>query len=350
MNKTRQKNVTQTKVRIGALHLILALVVLFLPVRRALAQPWFLPTEGVDSVILTNTSAQPQTVWVDAPNNPQAPVAEMGVAIPANQSVSVNLSAFKNQTWFQIKSYSQVPITASATLKGQVTSVASGRSDTLEVQGGREDSAGFIELVNLSPNDQEVVVQESTEGGEIIVPLKGFDRVQLPQLLEAQQSYRILGQYPLAASFLSSQYSASAVPIVSEQKFKPDPSETYFLMANSSHTQSFVFHSHDPNLIAQARSQLSNLPERQRKIFVGKVGFGHDNNNRDLIGPTHNSWSWNVTEAIKFGDLGSQSCDGNPALVEDNIKSWLAAPGGICFWNYKLIQELSLDQVASGSL
>jgi hypothetical protein len=58
MRKTRQKYLSRSLI-----HALL----LLLPVCRGLAQPWYLPTEGADSVLLKNTSLLEQQAWLRGP-------------------------------------------------------------------------------------------------------------------------------------------------------------------------------------------------------------------------------------------------------------------------------------------
>ncbi|MGZ6395786.1 MAG: BP74-related protein, partial [Pseudobdellovibrionaceae bacterium] len=57
-------------------------------------------------------------------------------------------------------------------------------------------------------------------------------------------------------------------------------------------------------------------------------------------------WSWQVVEAQNYADFAHISCDGTPALVEERLNSWLQETGGtICFWNYRVVRELTLREL-----
>ncbi len=336
MSKTRRKRESGLLLRTLILAVLVVLTASLLPVGRALAQPWYLPTEGVDSVFLQNNSDQPQTLWLNAPD-----IQESNISLSPREEKSIDLSAVKNSKWFQIHSYVSLPVSAVARVGAQNISVGSGRSETLKSPWIFSEQQVSLHLVNLSANAQNISL--ITTAGVQEIRLTAFAQGNYPIHLGVFDQLRIQGQYPLSA-YWSDGHPQFLQPSVSEQAFNPDPQEVYFLMSNSSNDQSFVFHSHDAGIVRESRFQLAH-PE-QRKILVAKIDYGHDNCNRDLINPLRNAWSWHVSEVFEFGSIGSQACDGTPALVEDNLRDWIGNQGSICFWNYKITRELRPEEVA----
>ncbi len=363
MSKTRQKEraklfppqkissipILKSKPRL--LHQVLVFIMLLLPVCRGLAQPWFLPTEGVDSVFLQNNSDQPQSLWLSSPDDIAHLVEESIIELAPHESKTIDISAVKALPWFQVKSYISVPVTAKANMGEKTLKVPEGRSETLKLPRVLSEQDGQLQLANLSPNTQKVILKWThlwlKPSGEEIT-LDGFEQRTLNFRLYPGDQFTLEGQYPLSAYWKNDSQKQFLKPSVSEQLFNPDPAETYFLMSNHENDQSYVFHSHDPRLIAEARKEINN-PEL-RKILFGRIEQGHGEFNRDLLNPLHNAWSWHISEVLEFGTFASQSCDGSPAIVEDNVNSWMVHPGVICFWNYKILRELTPSEISSGKL
>jgi hypothetical protein len=320
---------------------------LLLPVCRGLAQPWYLPTDGVDSVILQNTSNQLQNVWLSAPNDLLNPVDESNISIPPGQSVTLNLGPEKSWPWLQIKSYS----TANVRIFGQNNSgnsfaVSSGRADTLQLKNRMTTVSGQLHLSNLSPLPQTLQIAVHTFQGSIHkeqISLAAFAKASVDMQVSPLATVVIQGQYAITGLWSTSQGTEQLEALTSQVPSSIDPQETYFLMSNAELTQSYIFHTHDSALITQARNQIQN-PARS-KILVAKIDYGNGNFNRDLLSPLRTVWSWQISQVYEFADLASQDCDGSPAIVEDALESWLGGTGAICFWNYKILRELSAQDL-----
>ena len=353
MSKTRLSlpKIPIKKSWFGPLHPVLAFSILLLAVCRALSQPWFLPTDGVDSVFLQNNSDQPQNLWLDGPNDLNHLLPESNIYLAPHEGKTIDVGSLKSWSWLQIKSPRAVPVTAQASVGTNSDAIDDGRSDRLKLETTFIEQNGLLHLANLSANQQKVIlsINNPWPGGQNQeIQLSAFQTTSLSLHLHAGDELSLQGQYPLSANWQSSGQSRFLRPVVSLQELQPDADETYFLMSDSIFSQSFVFHSHDPAIIAEARHEIS-IPN-QRKILVAKIDYGHGNNNRDFLSHTHNTWSWQVSQVLEFGSLASQGCDGNPELVEDNLNAWMTEPGTICFWNYKVIRELTFAEVVSGHL
>lgn len=122
--------------------------------------------------------------------------------------------------------------------------------------------------------------------------------------------------------------------------------QTYILLSNDQRSESFVAALTDPDLIHRAREIIKT---GSYEFLSGVIGPAKLSLNRAFHGPDLTPWSWSVTEVTNFATLGSQSCDGSPSIVEDSLPRWLAAKR-ICFWGFRLIRELTPQEVRSGHL
>lgn len=125
----------------------------------------------------------------------------------------------------------------------------------------------------------------------------------------------------------------------------------YFLFQSQSEEgrESFVVPMRDPKLIAESLKQISQ-PESAR-LLVARIDKSLAGVNRDFSSPLRTPWSWQVTQAQNYADFAHISCDGSPQLVEERLNSWLGETGGtICFWNYRVKRELSLQELKQSPL
>lgn len=106
---------------------------------------------------------------------------------------------------------------------------------------------------------------------------------------------------------------------------------------------SFVARISDPIMIARAR-ELIQHPEYEKMLFA-KIEKGHQGFNRNFNKSEKSFWSWSITEVTNFADYGSTACNGFPQLVEDTVDSWVQNPGRICFWEYRVQKELSIQEI-----
>lgn len=124
---------------------------------------------------------------------------------------------------------------------------------------------------------------------------------------------------------------------------------TYFLVGRKNDkTENFVVKISDSTLLQKARDQIKN-PQNEKIIF-GSVVLGHNNTNRDFSKKDKSFWSWSVGEVTNISDIAATYCNGTPQLVEDVLVDWLQNPGKICFWNYRILKELTPQEVSTGQL
>lgn len=128
-----------------------------------------------------------------------------------------------------------------------------------------------------------------------------------------------------------------------------EPATRYFLFASQSadSRDSLVVPMQSAKLIAETLDQIAH-PE-QARLLMAQIEKSPAGFNRDFSSPVKSPWSWQVVEAQNYADFAHISCDGTPALVEERLNAWLVETGGmICFWNYRVVRELSWEEISQG--
>lgn len=126
--------------------------------------------------------------------------------------------------------------------------------------------------------------------------------------------------------------------------------KTYFLVStrDKNPTGAFVIALDQPEQIATAREQIAR-PELE-KIVVARIGLGSGGFNRSFTANDKSPYSWSVAQVENFADFAHIDCDGSPDLVEERLNRKLNEDARICFWRYRIIRELSSEEVRSGTL
>lgn len=131
----------------------------------------------------------------------------------------------------------------------------------------------------------------------------------------------------------------------------PALKKNYFMVSTkgANPEEAFVIALDDPQQISTAREQIQN--KELEKIIVARIELGHGGFNRALSAKDKSPYSWSVYYVDAFADFAHIDCDGSPDLTEERLPQKLSEGGGrICFWRYRVIKELTLDEVASGKL
>lgn len=358
MSNTRQKIQVWIQNLTPDLGLLLVLSLL-LTGHRVLSQPWYLPTDGADSVFIENTSRQNQRVWISPPvdsenSNPElANPEELAIELTPLETKEISLMSYKKFPWIQIKSYENVPLRISLLSGGKKNYIPFGRSDYLKSKSFLKKQSGLLYISNLSILHQNQISihaspQGSTGSPDFQIELSKFESVKIPISISVWDQIQIHAEYPVTAYFISDDGLSPLLPQKSKTIFTTEENTVYFNMSNQDHTQSFVFKTKDPQLIANARKQIEN-PDL-RMILFAKIEKGPQNFNRDLSDPLSPVWSWSVSEIHGFGFFGSLDCDGSPQILEDYLLPWLNAETGICFWNYRIEREVTPTEIQTGMM
>lgn len=162
------------------------------------------------------------------------------------------------------------------------------------------------------------------------------------------QNIQISSLHKFSSFLLSgngSEKPANSEPV----KTEIDNKANYFLVGSrSGEDDTFVVKITDEKLVTQARHLIKN-PSTEKIVFA-QIKKDHQGFNRNFNNPSKSLWSWSPSEVTSFGDFGSTSCNGHPQIVEDRVDSWVEYPARICFWDYRLKKELSIEEVQTGKL
>ena len=171
------------------------------------------------------------------------------------------------------------------------------------------------------------------------------------------ESFKLGKSFTLTSNKRYNAYQITRSGSRNPDKIQAIPSETstdafYFLVTTrndqgltKNNEDSFVIQIKNKDLANKARELIKN-PQLEKMIFarIQKDHFGFNRNHSHIEKPF---WSWSTSEVTGFADLGSTSCNGTPQLLEDHLEQWLVDPGQICFWNYRVSRELSIEEVTA---
>ncbi len=165
-----------------------------------------------------------------------------------------------------------------------------------------------------------------------------FIEVQGPQRMSSQVLFESSGKESQSPGISPTPTMVSA-----------DSTKTYFMVSTKSTAEeSFVIALDNNQQIETARDQIRN--PALEKIVVAGIELSHGNNNRNFLSRDKAVYSWHVNRVDAFADFAHIDCDGSPDLTEERLEQKLTEGGRICFWRYRVVRELTLDEVNSGIL
>lgn len=209
-----------------------------------------------------------------------------------------------------------------------------------------------IWLQNLYTGNNLITVEyqnrrfEKIASSSITLAALGQYSYKVPLQFENWAYVKISAKQRFAAHNLTSVGSDGPF-MVNPQASNVDVKASYFVVAPRSQVgDSYTVKTTSPEMIQLARDQIAN-PSLEKILFakIQKNGGGFNRNWSKL---EKSFWSWSVSEITNFADVGSTACNGVPQAVEDRVDTWVKNPGQICFWNYRILKEISADEVASG--
>jgi hypothetical protein len=317
--------------------------------RPVLSQPWYHPTEGVDSAFLQNTSNDTVDLWLTGPSMNGQFQEEINIELAPNESKQVSLKDLPAAwPYFTFKSYEQLPVKIFLQENKSIFSLTAGRGDTLSIPLRATFKSSRIEpatltITNLIPFGQDGRIRIFSLGNlENIIPfsLNAHESIKVPISINGATKVQIEGAYALAAHLSAKDLEVAGVPVRSLASLNPSTEGVYFLMSSPDQTESYIFQTTNDAIIKEAREQILGLT--YKRPLVARVQLGHGNMNRNLNSSLKTTWSWSVSEALRFADLVSQDCDGSPQILEDFLSWWMNKPQPvICFWNYKIEKEVT---------
>lgn len=300
----------------------------------------------IKTLKVSNLTNQEQSLWVSGPITWDAESPELTYQLSPFQTVEIPLVDFQKFPWVHLKAQKPGLFQIMAQTKFEDSFLLQPAASTR--WKGRVRPESQLVISNLAPFPQTVrLTTDSSESQEVIVP--ALDILKVPmnsnwtaRMLTAEGSAHIAAVF--TSSYNSKSLTADNTPVILNSTQNPEVH--YFKVANKSDTQSFVVALTDPELIKSAKLQISN--KAVGRILVANIDFGHNQTNRDLSVARKTPWSWHVSHVFRFAELASQDCDGSPEMLEENLGPWKENLGVICFWNYRVSEELTADQVATG--
>lgn len=211
-------------------------------------------------------------------------------------------------------------------------------------------------LINLSPEKNIVSLEFRNLWGQVLQTQK----LELANYFESQKlkwkvpagttSMIVKATGRINSQVFDQKLAARSSKVLMSPALLTNPEKKYFLASTKYPPfESFVFALSEDRLIVQARQQLAD-PSLE-KIIVGYIQLGHQNTNRDFHSPGAAPYSWSVEEVTSFADFAHIDCDGSPRLVEERIFERLDQKNShICFWSYRVVRELSPEEVSTGKI
>ena len=214
------------------------------------------------------------------------------------------------------------------------------------------DNLNQIWIQNLFTESNEVQIEFQDINYQKIT-LKIFTLTSLESILYAvPEAAKNWAFFKIFATHRSSVFNLTATghdkPIaITPQKSQIDTAAYYFLVGpRLGSADTFVVKISDEKIAAEARELIRN-PQKEKMLFA-RIQKNHQGFNRNWLKTEKSFWSWSTSEVTNFADLGSTACNGLPQEVEDRMDFWVADPGQICFWNYRVKKELTPLEVATG--
>lgn len=166
---------------------------------------------------------------------------------------------------------------------------------------------------------------------------------------EALYSYIRIKSHEKTSLFLVSNYEILHPFIIQPKTTSIDSRAKYYLVSPkvvTPTTDQYIVQITDPQMIQKAQQQIDQ-PHLEKIIFAS-LKEGSNGFNRNLNSKEKSLWTWSIGEVTNISDLASTACNGAPQFVEDYLTQWLNDPGKICFWNYRIIREVTPEEVSTG--
>jgi len=315
-------------------------------------ESWFLPNEReLKTLIVRNLSSQPRTLWISGPMEESSVPLEISYEVSAFGILSIPTSDWEGQPWVKIKTTvpQQLHLRVHTSADNEFV-LWPGPSTQWRA---RNAPNADLSLINLAPFPQTLKL--SSGSSEVFLHLNAFEKKRWSIGRDGHffgTIVTVTGEARFAGLTISPTEGRAMTPISTPEVLNTDsnPSLHYFLFSNQDRSQSFVAALSSAKMIQEARQQIQSPGILLPRILIAEIDFSHRDENRNFSDPRKTPWSWHVSNAIGFASFASQSCDGSPEFLEDALALWKDQIGNICFWNYKVIQELTVEQVSTGAL
>ncbi|MNK01224.1 hypothetical protein D3C87_190190 [compost metagenome] len=347
-----------TKTSVG----IAALILGFLPGIAAAGDVVYSPGTCAPQdlvVFVSNKSSQPQRVWTQT-RNPDL-LDERGFDLAPRTQIKIAGEVFlSSQKAFSVKSLESNTLRIETQCLDEEKILLTG-SVSPEVDHILSSSATHVKLslVNLFLNAQSGKIhffdRLGRSLGEESFSLSKYYETQTVKLEVPRGSYRLhISSDERIHSQLQvlqgNQLKLSPGVTLAPRVLKAESTKIYFLVSTKENNpeESFVIALDDPAKIATARQQIKD--PTLEKIVVGGIQLGNGEFNRSFTGRDKAPYSWSVYRVDAFADFAHIDCDGSPDITEENLMEKLNSGGRVCFWHYRVVRELTLEEVRSGKL
>lgn len=217
-------------------------------------------------------------------------------------------------------------------------------------------STAIVFALNLFPDKNPITVTSRDRSGKVLAEtVLTFDKYfeskksKIP-LSAGTFIVEIKGSQRFALQIQNETETPQKITSVGPSSLKPNDLQKHFLVSRKeSFEESFVIATADPETIRLAREQIEN--PTLEKILVATIEVGHNQTNRDFSQKLSPLYSWHVQHIDAFADFAHIDCDGSPQLTEERIMERLLEKAGrICFWSYRIVRELTSEEVKTGKL
>ncbi|WP_413584206.1 hypothetical protein [Bdellovibrio sp. HCB274] len=318
--------------------------------------PGFCPRDSL-KILVQNKSAEPEKWWTQVHEN--GVIRERYQEIDAKSEMKLAGSAFlPDDRGYSLKSANAGTLKFTALCEDQKVLLGSVTSPQVTHYLPAETTAVKISLLNLYLNSNIITLKAFDTTGELteeklILLGKHYETQNLKWIFK-----RAIARIEVSATarmhsevFYGDDLKHSPPLVLTPMTLPTDNDKKYFMISTKgpSENGSFVIAMDDEETISIAREQIRN-PELE-KIVVARIATGVGLGiNRNFQSKDKSPYSWTVTHVDSFGDFAHLDCDGSPDLVEERLQQRLSDGGRICFWRYRVVRELSPDEVRSGIL
>lgn len=309
---------------------------------------------------MQNLTKSPQRVWTQV-RLADGVIDEIQFDLKAQEKLQLKTSEFLSEMkYFSLKPMNSNAFRFTLSCEDGPTWMASSLSSPQVDHYAPAGSRSFkIHLENLFLKKQKVVLRAFSEAQNLIAEKEivienSYDTKNLKwSFTEDIARLEISGTERLHSTvfYVQNNNEVQSPGLISNPTRLPASDDhTYFLVSTKSRSadEAFVIALQDPAKIATAREQISN-PQLE-KIIVGGIELGNGGFNRAFLSRDKAPYSWSVNRVDAFADFAHIDCDGSPDLTEERLEQKLSEGGRICFWRYRVVRELSLEEVRSGKL
>lgn len=301
------------------------------------------------SLEIQNKSADGASLWVQLPTTP---VEEIRYDINGKDGLVVRASEFMDRAQgFAIKTFSS---TLSLKWNCAGTSYDLSTYTTPEIDYAIKAGSADFQILNLNPIAQKVRLEVLSSDDRVLATHEvSFEKSYETQRVQFQfptdsSKLHVLGSGRLHSVLINAEGSRLPQQIHAPTKLDTPADQVYFLIGTKDNRsgESYVIGLQDPKTIETARQQISN-PQLE-KIIVAGISLGNHGVNRSFTSRDRSPYSWSVTRVDGFSDFALIDCDGSPDIVEENLMERIQTGGNICFWHYRVLRELTREQVMRG--